>query len=153
MNIEKIASTFQLVGSRILKVSIDNSFFEITNSIPAKKTIDVNYEILSISREEESIYGVMKLYIKSKISTKSKDENEVGPRKYKFDLVIEGCFTDTLEIDDKKFESYLRINGSAALYSIARGFILGTSAQTLLSGQVMLPMANFVQMEELKKDE
>lgn len=153
MNIEKIASTFQLVGSRILKVSIDNSFFEIANNTHAKKTIDVKYEILHISRDEESLYGVMKLFIKSKIATKTNDENVSGPQKYKFDLVMEGCFTDSLEVDDAQFESYLRVNGSAALYSIARGFVLGTSAQTLLSGQVMLPMANFVQMEELKKDE
>lgn len=65
---------------------------------------------------------------------------------YTFKMTIEGCFSVEKSFPVEQFKEMLRINGSAALYSIARGFIMGVSAQTMFSGQIVLPLLNFTDM-------
>lgn len=60
-------------------------------------------------------------------------------------MSIEGCFTAPDEIGEELFKKMLQINGITSLYSIARGFIQSTTSQTLMTGNVLLPMFNVAQ--------
>ena len=133
----KNSSPFQIIGNRILSVNIDNSFFNLTDDNIAEKSFDYNSEIGNIIKDEKEMLGTVRLSLAIKI------EGVQAEQQYSFDLTLEGCFSTNLDTDEDEFKSMLKINGSAALFSIARSFIIGTSSQTCLSGQIILPMVNF----------
>ena len=153
MNICEVQSNFQMIGSRILKVCIDNSFFHMSADSTVKKSIDVKYEIVDISKEDNTFYGTIRICIKAKVTEKPTEKGNKDLSKYRLDMTVEGCFSDSSCDNEDIFKTFLKINGCAALYSIARGFALGTSAQTLLSGQIILPMVNFIKMEEITQSQ
>ena len=132
-------SAFQYIGSRITSLKIKNDFVDLFDSNEVKKSIDVSHEILSIEKvnEGKSLLGIINLNIK--VNTK-KDK-----QKYNISMSIEGCFTAPDEIGEELFKKMLQINGITSLYSIARGFIQSTTSQTLMMGNVLLPMFNVAQ--------
>ena len=111
-------SAFQYIGSRITSLKIKNDFVDLFDSNEVKKSIDVSHEILSIEKDKQ---------------------------KYNISMSIEGCFTAPDEIGEELFKKMLQINGITSLYSIARGFIQSTTSQTLMTGNVLLPMFNVAQ--------
>lgn len=136
-------SAFQYLGSRITDVKIKNDFIELGNSNNIKKSIDVSHEIISIEEinNGESLSGVIKVNIKV--------IEKIDNHKYNVTMSIEGCFAAPVEIGEDTFKKMLQINGITSLYSIARGFIQSTTSQTLISGNILLPMFN---VAEYSKD-
>ena len=136
-------SAFQYLGSRITDVRIKNDFIELGNSNNIKKSIDVSHEIISIEEinNGESLSGVIKVNIKV--------IEKIDNHKYNVTMSIEGCFAAPVEIGEDTFKKMLQINGITSLYSIARGFIQSTTSQTLMSGNILLPMFN---VAEYSKD-
>ena len=138
----KYMSAFQYIGSRITNVRIKNDFIELSDSNDIKKSIDVSHEIMSIEKinDDKSLFGLIDVNIK----VNARKEN----KKYNVSMSIEGCFTAPVEIGKDMFKQMLQINGLTSLYSVARGFIQSTTSQTLMSGNVLLPMFNVVQYSE-----
>ena len=138
----KYLAAFQYVGSRISNCKIRNDFLVIDNTTEMKRSIDVSHAIQSIDiiENENIISGVILVNIKVTLSS--------GKQKYIISLSIEGCFEAPLEMGEDAFRMMLQLNGITSLYSIARGFVQSTTSQTLISGNVLLPMFNVAAYSE-----
>lgn len=133
---DKYLAPFQYLGSRISNCKIRNDFLVIDNSKELKAALDVTHNVLSVEavENENVISGIIEVNIKASLSS--------GKQKYVISLSIEGCFKSPLDIGEDTFRAMLQINGITSLYSIARGFVQSTTSQTLISGNVLLPMFN-----------
>lgn len=145
MKIEEFQSSFQFLGHRIVNMSISNDFIGWLEEDKIEKTFDVAYNNIDINCDEESKIGTIDLNVAVNILQHDGDDNQT-----KFDLllVIQGCFIDNKDVSDKEFEEKLKLNGCASLYSIARGIITSISAQSVVTGQITLPMINVFKMLE-----
>ncbi len=131
-------SDFQIIGSSVKSVKIRNDFVNLNNIGKTKKNLDLSHSLHSVEEIENgtAYSGMVLLKIKATVSS--------GKKKYVVDLAMEGCFTAPAEIGEETFREMLKVNGVTSLYSIARGFVQSTTAQTLVSGSVLLPMFNVV---------
>lgn len=134
----KYLADFQIIGNSIKNLKIKNDFISLKEKNDTKKKIDISHSIISIEEipEEEIILGTIVLNIKVSISSNKK--------KYILDMAIEGCFNAPVDMGEETFVNMLKVNGITSLYSIARGFVQSTTAQTLVEGNVLLPMLNVV---------
>jgi len=94
----------------------------------------------SVKNEVDQIQAIQ---LNIKISASIQDAG-----KFSVNLVIEGGFKAPLAVDEERFDRFMRVNGSASLYSIARGFITSTTAQAFSGGSVILPLINTMKLEE-----
>lgn len=131
-------SDFQIIGSSVKSVKIRNDFVNLNNIGKTKKNLELSHSLHSVEEIENgtAYSGMVLLKIKATVSS--------GKKKYVVDLAMEGCFTAPAEIGEETFREMLKVNGVTSLYSIARGFVQSTTAQTLVSGSVLLPMFNVV---------
>ena len=134
----KYLADFQIIGNSIKNLKIKNDFISLKEKNDTKKKIDISHSIISIEEipEEKIILGTIVLNIKVSISSNKK--------KYILDMAIEGCFNAPVDMGEETFVNMLKVNGITSLYSIARGFVQSTTAQTLVEGNVLLPMLNVV---------
>ena len=139
MNTNKMESPFRFLTSRVLELHINNTYAELDNSPENCKFLDVSHIISDIIEQEDGWIGIVELTIKVKINDSTDNDGQT----YALDMTIEGGFATDKSMSKDDFEKMLHVNGSAALYSIARGFIISTSSQTLVGGQVVLPLLNF----------
>ncbi|MBO5417918.1 MAG: hypothetical protein J6A50_04860 [Clostridia bacterium] len=132
----KYLSDFQIIGSTVKNLNIKNDFVSLENNKKLKKRIDISHLVGNIERLEngEILTGKVLLNIKINLSDNKK--------KYTLDMDIEGCFNAPSEVGEEVFGNMLEVNGVTSLYSIARGFVQSTTSQTLLNGNVLLPMIN-----------
>ena len=132
-------SAFQYAGSRITNLRIKNDFIDLIESNTIKKSLDVSHEILTINKINDGKVFLGVINVNIKVNAKKEK------KKYNVSMSIEGAFTAPVEIGEELFENMLQINGITSLYSVARGFIQSTTSQTLMSGNVLLPMFNVAQ--------
>ena len=69
-------------------------------------------------------------------------ENE--EKKMKLGMELHGCFqsNEVAETWEKEFRELLQINGTAALYSVARGLVMSITGQSYTGENIVLPMVN-----------
>lgn len=140
MNTKKYEPTFQLVANSISKIDMQNTIVNISDEENLEKEFSV--EILNLVIEEHEEYKTAGLDIEVKVSIFQSKEEE--SKKFEIIIVLNGVFVDSTKTSNEKLTEKLRINGSAALYSIARGCITNISSQALAQGKVVLPLVNFV---------
>lgn len=145
MDISKIKAKLQMVGSRILRLDIKNDFVFIDETKgEVSRQIDVSYklgDVFTLDEEEKSIAGNITIVIEIQITSKN-NRADIG-------LEIEGCFELESSNDENLLKEMLQINGSAALYSVARGIISSVTSHMCTNGTVLIPMLN---MYELKSE-
>ena len=147
MNVNGIKSDFQFVGSSIIRLSVSNDFVAFPDSSALDKNIDVSYDILETSKDEDNIWGTIDLYIECSVSDCNSNENEANSV-CTISLSINGCFIDNPSLDETTFKKMLSVNGCAALYSIARSFIMSVSSQLSVNCNITLPMINTFKLVE-----
>ena len=148
MNTDNIKSNFQFIGNSITSLNIHNDFVALPESDVSKR-VDVSYDIQNAGEDEDGIWGMVNLYVDCSLVAESEDETD-KPKAYSVRLVLNGCFTDNKDVPFEEFEKMLKINGFAALYSVARSIIISISAQSVVSGSIVLPMINVFKLH--KKD-
>lgn len=146
MNTEKIKSAFQFVGNSINVLDLQNDFISIPDSNLSKE-FDVSYKIESINEDEANIWGTINLYVACLLKLDGESDNDESPN-LSLNLILNGCFKDVKGISKEEFEKSLSINGCAALYSVARSIIISISAQSVISGSIVLPMINVFRLHE-----
>ena len=103
-----------------------------------KKYLDVSYNIKECSYDEKAkeYIGILALYIEMQV------ENE--EKKMKLGMELHGCFqsNEVAETWEKEFRELLQINGTAALYSVARGLVMSITGQSYTGENIVLPMVN-----------
>ncbi len=142
MNANDMQSNFQFCGFRILRFNMSNDFVNLPSEDELSETpiqsTNVKYEIVSIEKKEGYHVGILRLHINT--AAAATDGNTEQENKLDADLWIEGCYILIGDLPDEDIQKFLIINGSASLYSIARSFIAGVTAQSMNSGSLMLPM-------------
>lgn len=149
MNAKEFESSFQFLGSKVNKFSQTNDFYSMTADMDLDRTIDIEYSTSSIDEKDSRFYGALTLYIK--IDVKEKQRNN-PKKKYKGTLEIVGFFAANREIGKETFAKMLEVNGCASLFSVARAFFISVSAQSMLDGQITLPLLNIVNMSKKKSE-
>ena len=144
MEAKKLMSSFQLMGSRVIKFNLSNDFIGLESVRPDK--CDVSYSVKEIEKDDEVIMGVIQLDVKASIKGKGKAKNSCS-------LSMEGGFCAPVEMPEESFITMLEINGTASLYSLARAFIANTTSLATTSGHIVLPMINTIQLVEAQKQE
>jgi len=138
MNFE---SVFQLLGHTIKKVSVKNDFINMKDEGDLLRQVDFSHETREAQTDGPFQAGVVTLTIK--VDIRKKEGRKIVNR-FEGSFEIEGYFSGPENMDAEAFRNMLNINGSAALYSIARGFLISLSSQVLNEGRVLLPLVNFV---------
>ena len=147
MNTKKIEATFQLLANSISKIDITNNLFRISESDNLRKEFSLKIDNICIEQHHTYKSAAMDLSVNVLVS----DNNTDKPREFKALMTINGIFIDTTDITDEEFKQKLNINGSAALYSIARGCLINISSQVLEEGKIILPLVNFIEMSKKSK--
>ncbi len=147
MNIDKIKSEFQLVNNRIININLSNNLFSVNDSKIKKeiRKLDYNYNLID---NDELHAGILQLFVEI-IALEENEESAL-----QISMGLDGCFTAGKESMDKnQFIEMLEISGTACLYSIARANIINLSSQSIIEGQLRLPMINVYDFVEGKKAE
>ena len=143
MNIENIKANLQIIGTRIAKLNINNEFVFIDlNDENISREIDVSYELspaFDVEDEENLTAQNILMYIRLKITD--------GELQANIDLDLEGGFIFD-GTDKEQLHDMLTVNGTATLYSIARGIISSITSHMCANGTLLLPMINMFSLRE-----
>ena len=148
METNTFEAPFQLLTSRIAQFRMANGFIELSDSLDLKRSVEVDYSIEHMKLCEDMWQGALKLTVFVSLEEKETDGDKFISR-----IEIMGYFAGDPALEENTFKSMLKINGTSALYSIMRGFLISVSAQSLKQGQVTLPMINFVDLAKQKEME
>jgi len=139
-----IKSPFQLMDNRISKLEINNQLVSFNQECLIREISKLDYAITDIDESGDNLIGVLHLTIELKGKI---DEKEA----FSIILNIEGAFEGNKEnLNKEQFTKMLELNGSTALYSIARGIIISVSSLCVIDGQIRLPMINMYDLYDKK---
>lgn len=147
MDTKNIQSNFQLIANSISNLVIKNDFVNLDES----QELDKSFSLNPIKEHIEAHDGYKTAGMKLEVEAIVKEKNVECPRSFSAQFTIDGVFVADVQTSDSDFEEKLLINGSAALYSIARGFLTNISAQVLVDGKVILPLVNFMEFAKAEK--
>lgn len=140
MNIENITADFQLIGTRIAKLTIDNEFTLIDlNDEALTREIDVSYDVSPVFTVNGLMAQNIMMYIRLKVSN--------GESYTTIKLDLEGCYIFGGKDKEQLYEM-ITINGTATLYSIARGMISSITSHMCTNGTLILPMINMFKLRD-----
>lgn len=146
MKTEKALADIQLLGTNIHKLEFNNDFIAYCDNENVKKELDTSCDILEVSYEDdEEVYiGTLALYVDIEIT-----DGEAGGQMI-MHLEMHGGFASerAAAMTEQEFTKRLEINGTAALYSIARSIVLSITSQANMGEAVMLPMINVFRLKE-----
>ncbi len=149
MDVKNFQSKFQLVANSISHLEIKNDFINLDESQDLVKQFGLKPIQEHIETHEHYKSAGLKLNVCVKIQEKVEEQ----PKTFSADFTVDGVFVTDVATSDAEFKEKLLINGSAALFSIARGFLTNVSAQVLVDGKVVLPLVNFMEFAKGDKKE
>lgn len=148
MDTKNFEPTFQMVANFISKINVTNTIVNISNNQDLEKKFSLNIRDIHIEEHEGYKSAGLDVEIVALVAEKQKD----NPKKIEIKIIVSGVFTDSTEVSDDELTKKLEINGTAALYSIARGCITNISSQTLAEGKIVLPLVNFIEASKNRAD-
>lgn len=140
----EVLADFKLNGTSISRFDLDNSI--ITLGTDAAFALDLDAKASDVQTNQELEIRIARLLLKISCNITVPDLPEA---KTDLSMVMEGEFESSLKMDEETFRSMLWMNGTATLYSIARGKLEAMSSLVYHSGKITLPMINV--MEFLKQ--
>lgn len=140
MNTKQFQPTFQMVANTISEINISNTLINLDDSSDLERTFSLDLKNLEIEEHDTYKSAGLDVQITVLIEEKAKETN----KKFSLDMVVQGVFVDDKNVSNNDFENKLKLNGVAALFSIARGCITNISAQCLAEGKIVLPLVNFM---------
>lgn len=147
IKLQDIQSPFQMHGCVVDNIEVKNDFVSIPADVQLESTVNIKNGISKIKKADEN--NMLQANLILDLHYSASFEEKV----FSVHLVLNGLFTTT-DIDEKVFEHMLLLNGNSALYSIARSYIITISSMSLTSGQLVLPMINFVNLiKETQKEQ
>ena len=139
MNTKKIRSSFQSIGTRVTSFNMTNNCVQIGCG-PAECKATYTIENLEKRENDGLLLGIVALTVTVKV--------KADKALFSGKLVIEGGFTDSLDVNIEDFKKKLSVNGCTLLYSASRAFISSVSALSASGGTVILPMINTFKLAE-----
>lgn len=137
MNISQITAGIELICCSVRKLSISNNLINLKND--DQMQLDIDMLPLYDGFEDQEHHGrvILHLHITSVRKDKGQDTD--------ISITFEALFRSTTEMEKEIFLEMLTINGSAALYSIARGKLESISASVFEEGKIELPFLNIIE--------
>jgi len=146
----QIIAPFQMTANRIKGFTIANEFVTLEGEENLKHQLDVDCTIEDVKDHNSNWIGIVSLTVS--ITVISEEEKKLSCH-----LILEGCFVSPVsDISKEDFHVFLKANGCASLYSIARSIIMSITSQALAGGQIILPMINvhkFLEDKDKRKRE
>lgn len=147
MNVNEIVSNFYYRGSSVKKFHIDNTVVSLGGDARVDIELDVLLGEIQLEIERLQKSGRLLLIVKGSIRSQSNELIKVD-----FDFQIEGEFACPQEISDQQFISMLWVNGTSALYGIARGKMEAISSLIFHQGKISLPIINVMDFLKEKSE-
>lgn len=135
MELNLITAGIELVGTTIKNISVENSIVDVEKE--AKRNLGLNINDPHFERVEDGFFSQMT--VDFKVEVEQSEE-----QKFQLDMSLEGAFLSVGEIDEKTFEQLVRINGAAAIISMARGKIEAITANIFNNGKIVIPFVNVI---------
>lgn len=139
MDVSKFEATFNFIASHITDFNLHSDLLDIETPNNIKRSIGLEKKIVECELREDNWVGIERISLTINIEEPENDDDS----KCVISMTIEGGFFADKNMQESTFKRMLDINGSAALYSIARGFIQSVTAQCFPKGQINLPLINF----------
>lgn len=141
-------SPFTFIASRITHLDFDSNIF-IFDENKFDKKFGCSAEVHDLRNSDGKRYGEVVLKVQVELDNKQPDPDS---KKGSIHLTIEGGFSAPEDMAEEEFSTMLKVNGSAALYSIARAYLISVTSQSFVRGQITLPLVNFFPQKKPKDD-
>ena len=142
MDVKNVKANLQIIGTRIRKLDIENSYVFVELSDESiNRELDLHYEIGDTFETEDNTLAMTLIMDIEAVIYDEEDRMKVS-------IEIDGGFYIENSVDKELLEKMVTVNGSAALYSIARGIISSITSQVCTNGTVVLPMVNMFDLKE-----
>ncbi len=135
MELNKIATGIELIGTTIKSLTIDNSVVDMTRE--GKRNFGLNINEPVFQETEDRWFGQILIDFKIEISQAEGQECIIQ-------LSVEGAFLSVEGADIDTFRELVIVNGAAALIGIARGKIEAITANVFNDGKVVIPFVNVI---------
>lgn len=144
METEKNFARFQFLDHKISELSIKNTIRSYDEDAINERTLDADFNVLQIGAFGEKHVGLLQLYVSTALEMCDDTALSIS-------LLLEGAFACPLaDLDDEGFKNMLELNGTSALYSIARSLILSVSSQAMSGINIRIPLMNVVAWHKSK---
>lgn len=153
MDISNSIADFQFLGSKIVRINMDNSYLFFDYENDTRKSVNVTYNILQIETEAgEGKDGIPEMTGIVRLNSDIKVKDDINH--IFINILLEGGFCLSNSTDEEHFRDMLSINGCAMLYSITRSIVMSITSQTFSGGSIVLPMINVFKLsDELKQED
>lgn len=141
-------SPFQFIGNSVSKFNMENNFLILDKNEDLKQKVDIEYDT-DTEKVNEHWIGTVTLTIDAEVY-KNPEEDE-AKKAFNFLLEIDGAFAAPDTLSEEQFVQMLELNGCASVLSVARAFIISVSSQSLVEGQIVLPLLNVNSMHKARK--
>ncbi len=141
MNVNEFSANIQYKNSFITECTITNNLLDIGEDAILNTDVKVAVSHPAVSEEQKEKLGRVRLTFDGNYSVPG--NKDAG---CKYHIVLIGEFSTSIETKDEDFFTTLWLNGSTALYSIARGKIETISTVVLNNGKIVLPMVNMMEL-------
>ena len=135
MELNRIATGIELVGTTIKEISVENNIVNVQKE--AKRSFGLNINEPSFENIDEGLFSQMAIDFEVEIE-------QAEDRNFKLELSLEGAFLSEKNTEEEDFKQLVIINGAAALISIARGKIESITSNIFDSGKVVIPFVNVI---------
>ena len=141
MNVNEFSANIQYKNSFITECSITSNLLDIGEDAVLETAVKVAVSKLSLSDDEKEKLGRVRLILDGNCSVP-----ENSDAKLEYHIVLIGEFSTAAATKNEDFNASLWLNGSTALYSIARAKIETISTTVLNNGKIILPMVNMMEL-------
>ncbi len=150
LNANAVISPFSLMGSSIQSLEIKNPFVFLHGKIKDSYEIEIEHANIEHVKDHSLFFGTVSVSV---IITVTETEVE-QPQEGTISMILDGGFSAPDSLTREEFEELLKINGAAALYSIARSKIETITSAVFERGKLSLPVINinkYYEEEEMQK--
>ena len=141
MNVNEFSANIQYKNSFITECSITSNLLDIGEDAVLETAVKVAVSKLSLSDDKKEKLGRVRLTLDGNCSVP-----ENSDAKLEYHIVLIGEFSTVAATKNEDFNASLWLNGSTALYSIARAKIETISTTVLNNGKIILPMVNMMEL-------
>ena len=135
----EVVPDFKLNGKSISEFTFENSIVCLGTDAILVIDLDIDASEPQINQELGMRLSRLVLTLTCCITAPAIPEAKTDVK-----ITLEGEFASSLKTDEENFRNLLLLNGTAALYSIARGKVEAISSLAYHSGKITLPMINVV---------
>ena len=146
MDINAVTSDLLFDNCSIRKMEIVNDAISLTMSEKMTLGLGAETEYLGVSNDRHHAVVTMQIDVEA-VRESDKSTSFIK-------TTIEGRFSADSSLDQDDFYKKATLNGSAALYSVARGKIDAITGAVFANGKIDIPFVNFIEYyKESSKNE